>query len=62
MEQAYARRQHKLSGVNLDLIMELNLIIALAFRIGLSLWLLGSGGSIKTVCARHNISEASYYQ
>jgi hypothetical protein len=46
----------------LDLIMELNLIIALAFRIGLSLWLLGSGGSIKTVCARHNISEASYYQ
>jgi len=42
--------QHKSSAVNLDLIMELNFIIALtlAFGIGLSLVLLGSGGSIVT--------------
>jgi hypothetical protein len=39
LEQADARMRHKLSGVNLNAIMELNLIIALAlaFGIGLSL-------------------------
>jgi hypothetical protein len=43
--------RHKLSGVTLNAIMELNLIIALAlaFGIGLSLGLLGSGGSIVTL-------------
>jgi uncharacterized membrane protein YfcA len=43
--------RHKLSGVNLNATMELNLIIALAlaFGIGLSLGLLGSGGSIVTL-------------
>ena len=51
VEQADAKMRHKLSGVTLNAIMELNLIIALAlaFGIGLSLGLLGSGGSIVTL-------------